>query len=160
MTDSTAGSSYGDDMRGDALLAAEAWETYRAFADRIVPPDDYPGAWDAGAGDFLALQLAGDLAHLTDRVASALGALEAAARRRSGARYAVLDPATQDAVIVSLETSTDEHDRSGVTLLIGLTLEGYYANPENGGNHGEASWKMIGYTRRPGRPLRRAESGA
>ena len=33
----------------------------QALIDRLVPPDDFPGGWEAGAGDYLLHQLASDV---------------------------------------------------------------------------------------------------
>ncbi len=147
-------------MNGEHLFPDALWDTYRAAADRIVPPDDYPGAWEAGAGAFLEQQLGGDLAHLRAPVAEGLGAIEAEAQRTAGSGFADLEVEEQDRVLSFLERSEDDRVRMNVTLIIDLTLDGYYANPENGGNLNEASWKMIGYTRRPGRrPAARGSTG-
>jgi hypothetical protein len=52
-------------------------QTLRAVVDRIIPPDDYPGAWDAGIGDYLARQFEGDLALQLDLFTKGLDGLEA-----------------------------------------------------------------------------------
>lgn len=145
-------------MIGNELFDEATWETYRAVADRLVPADDFPSAWDAGAGEFLKKQLAGELARLREPVLRAIETVDAAARRGDAARFVDLDDARQDTIIEALERSDDESERRGIGLLIDLTLESYYANPENGGNRNEVSWQMIGYTRRPGRPFGRAGS--
>ena len=40
--------------------------TLRAAVDRIIPADDYPSAWQAGVGDYLARQFEGDLKPVLD----------------------------------------------------------------------------------------------
>jgi hypothetical protein len=35
-------------------------QTLRAAVDRLISPDDYPGAWNAGIGDYLAGQFEGE----------------------------------------------------------------------------------------------------
>ena len=143
-------------MDREHVFSEDLWDTYHAAADRIVPADDFPGAWEAGARSFLEQQLGGDLAHLREPVAEALSAIEAAAWRVAQRRFSELDAAEQERILSLLERSDDERERRNVSLLIELTLDGYYANPENGGNLNEVSWKMIGYTRLPGRrPARR-----
>ncbi len=37
-------------------------QTLRAAVNRSIPPDDYPGALEAGVGHYLARQFEGDLA--------------------------------------------------------------------------------------------------
>lgn len=143
------------DMTGNELLDDEMWEAYHALADRVVPADEFPGAWEAGAREFLSKQLGSDLSYLREPVVRAIDAVNTAAQRYEEACFADLDGTRQDAIIEALEESDDEAERRNMKLLIELTLESYYSNPENGGNRDEVSWKMIGYTRRPGRPLGR-----
>lgn len=52
-------------------------QTLRAAVDRIIPPDDYPGTWDAGIGDYLARQFEGDLTLQLDIFTAGLDGLEA-----------------------------------------------------------------------------------
>lgn len=95
-----------------------------------------------------------------DQVAEAVATVENAAQRRFRTSFANLPAADQDATIASIESLGDAADRDAAHILIELTLYSYYANPENGGNRNEVSWKMIGYTRRAGRPLTRADVAA
>ena len=43
------------------LFSERQAATLRAMVDRLIPPDDFPGGWEAGVGDYLARQLSGDL---------------------------------------------------------------------------------------------------
>ena len=70
-----------------------------ALADRLIPPDDHPGAVQAGAVDYLVLQLGRDLAPLLESYRSALAALDAEARAASGRGFAELAPETQDELL-------------------------------------------------------------
>jgi choline dehydrogenase-like flavoprotein len=47
-------------------LTGEQQQTLRAAVDRIIPPDDYPGAWQSGVGDYLARQFEGNLHPVLD----------------------------------------------------------------------------------------------
>ena len=47
-------------------LTKQQQQTLRAAVDRIIPPDDYPGAWQSGVGDYLARQFEGDLRPVLD----------------------------------------------------------------------------------------------
>jgi len=47
-------------------LTEELQQTLRAAVDRIIPPDDYPGAWQSGVGYYLARQFEGDLRPVSD----------------------------------------------------------------------------------------------
>jgi hypothetical protein len=65
-------------------------QTLRAAVDRIIPPDDYPGGWDAGVGDYLARQFEGDLALKLEIFTAGLDGLEAEALARFNSRFANL----------------------------------------------------------------------
>jgi hypothetical protein len=121
-----------------------------AVVDRILPPDDYPGAWDAGVGDYICRQLAGDLCALLPAYAEGLAALNGEAAAQFGAAFADLAPDRQDAVLQKIETGEVQTTwplppRSFFTMLIHHTAEGYYADPGNGGNRDALSWQMIGF---------------
>jgi len=130
--------------------------TLRAVLDRLIPADDYPGAWEAGAGDYIARQLEGDSKHLLTAYRLGLDAMDAEAVTAHGQHFADLYVARQDALIRNLER--------GVTgalwvipavgfmnTLIHHAMEGYYADPAQGGNRGAKSWAMIGFDQR-GKP--------
>ena len=120
--------------------------TLRAAVDRIIPPDDVPGGWAAGVGDYLARQFAGDLAHLRDDYRAGLAALDAAARRAHAAPFAALPPATQDTLLAAVERG-DHGDAPArfFATLVTHAMEGYYGDPGNGGNRDAAAWAMIGF---------------
>lgn len=122
--------------------------------NRIVPADDFPSAWEAGAGTYVSRQLAGDASAQIDNVAAGLDALEAEAQASHGLGFIALDGAQQDALLTRLERrqldtiwSVDPADF--FALLVTLTMEGFYADPGNGGNREAVSWRMIGFTGQP-----------
>jgi hypothetical protein len=123
----------------------------RTAIDRIIPPDDFPGAWDAGAGDYIRRQLAGDLRHLAPLLETGLAALDAEARAsKNGSSFAALAPNQQDRLLANVERGSTiaawpVPPRQFFTLLVRLTMEGYYADPGNGGNRQGIAWRMIGY---------------
>jgi gluconate 2-dehydrogenase gamma chain len=128
-------------------------QTLRAAVDRIIPPDDYPGAWDAGVGDYLARQFEGDLALQLDLFTTGLDALEAEALARFNSRFVNLTFDQQDTALAHIET------REVLTLwsipparffelLVNTTAEGYYCEPEQGGNRAAISWAMTGFEER------------
>jgi len=123
--------------------------TLRAAVDRIIPPDDYPGAWDAGVGDYLARQFEGDLQPLLPTYCAGLDALDGEAAARFGAPFAALETEQQDAVLQHLETDDvlaawPVAPRKFLAMLANHTAEGYYGDPGNGGNRDGLSWFMIG----------------
>jgi hypothetical protein len=118
-------------------------EVLRAVVDRICPADDHPGAWDAGAADYLGRQLDGDLLPMRAIVRDGLAALDAAAHARSSVGFAALSSDAQDALLREIE-ATDFF-----VLLVRTTAEGFYGEPGQGGNRDAVSWVMTGFGRDP-----------
>ncbi len=120
--------------------------TLRAVVDRIIPPDDHPGGWEAGVGNYLTRQFAGDLAPLFGDYANFLAAIDAIARRLHGAPFAALPTATQDALLVQIESDAHGDDLARFfAVLVTHAMEGYYGDPGNGGNRDAVAWRMIGF---------------
>ena len=138
----------------------------RAAIQRIVPPDgsavsapddEFPGGWEAGAGDYLLRQLApeGDLHALAGLYAAGLDALDAEARALSpgGKGFADLDAPAQDALLARVEAGNvltgawppDLEPALFFRRFAEHVAEGFYSDPGNGGNKNGVSWKMIGF---------------
>ena len=132
------------------MLTESQRATLRALVDRIIPADDFPSGWEAGVGDYLDRQFAGDLSHLLDMYRSGLDALEVEARATAGVSFAALAPAAQDELLRRVELGEVVTDWSvdPVVFFRAATehaAEGFYGDPGNGGNRGEVSWRMIGF---------------
>jgi len=131
--------------RGEAaqfrVLSPEQAAAFGAFADRIIPPDDTPGARDAGVVHFADRFLGGVGGREKTEFEKALVELERTTRRRAprGQRFAALPATRQDEIITSMEGS------SAFTTLRDFTLLGYFSHPSYGGNAGGAAWKAIGF---------------
>jgi hypothetical protein len=128
-------------------------QTLRAAVDRIIPPDDYPGAWDAGIGDYLARQFEGDLALQLDLFTVGLDGLEAEALARFNSRFVTLTFEQQDTALAHIETGQvltlwSIPPARFFELLVNTTAEGYYSEPEQGGNRAAVSWAMTGFEER------------
>ena len=120
------------------LLTETQMQTLKAAADRIVPADDSPSAWDAGAETFFA-RLFERQPDFLPRYQTGLDRLNSAA----GGAFAALDASAQDALLRGLEVGPALAEFVG--LLIEQTLESFYADPGNGGNSLGVSWDMIGH---------------
>ena len=70
---SSAGKSY-------RFLTDHEAATIRALADQIIPPDDYPGAGEAGADRFVDTQLDTHYKHWQDAYRDGIAEIDAAAR--------------------------------------------------------------------------------
>lgn len=129
-------------------------EMLKAVVNRIIPVDDYPGGWDAGVVDYIFRQFKGDLSERFLEFAKNLDRLDVASVAKHFVPFVKLDPTDQDALLLSFDTPETPHifprPASGfVNWLVNLSQEGFYADPGNGGNRDEISWKMIGYEHRP-----------
>jgi gluconate 2-dehydrogenase gamma chain len=143
--------------RWRALTEEEA-EILAAACDRIVPPDEDPGAAEAGVVTFVDRQLATHKKGERPLWQAGLRGLDATARRRHGKPFPELPVGTQEAVLQDVERGAAEAaDWSGVepaaffALLREYTMMGFYGDPRHGGNKGRVSWKMLGV---PDPPIR------
>ena len=132
------------------MLTEPQRATLRALIDRLIPADDFPGGWDAGVGDYLERQFAGDLCHLLDVYRAGLDALDVEARVTAGISFAALPPDVQDELLrrVELGEVITDWPVDAAAFFRAATehaAEGFYGDPGNGGNRGEVSWRMIGF---------------
>jgi gluconate 2-dehydrogenase gamma chain len=111
-----------------------------AFADRIIPTDDTPGAREAGVVYFIDRALTTWAREQQPVFTSGLAKLatdvEAVVRGQS--RLARLSPAQQDAVLRSIEQT------EFFGLMRFATLCGMFSLPGLGGNRDWSGWKLIG----------------
>ncbi len=131
----------GQETWGEIMFNPQQIQTLRAATDRIIPADDYPSGWEAGVGDFLLRLLALEPRFLP-LYQNGLDALESEAQAASGqTSFAALAAAAQDALLARLEEEGSEF----FGVLVQQVIEGYYADPGNGGNKDGAAWEMIGF---------------
>jgi gluconate 2-dehydrogenase gamma chain len=143
--------------RWRVLTEAEAG-TLAAVCDLIVPPDQDPGASQAGAVRFIDRQLATHQKERRDLYQMGLKALDATARRRHSRVFVDLESDAQAEVLRAVERGDVEaSDWSGVEpaeffgVVVDHTMMGFYGDPRHGGNRGRASWRML---RLPDPPIR------
>ncbi len=110
----------------------------RAALDAIIPRDQDPSATDLLVDHYVLHQLGADRRDQAPAIAAGLAAL--------GANFAALPHQAQTAALTQIEREP------WFVNLTELAAEGYYADPENGGNAGAASWAMIGYQPRLPKP--------
>lgn len=131
--------------RGQAVqfrsLSPRQAADFGAFADRVIPPDDTPGARDAGVVHFVDQMLSTIGADRKPEFDKALVELHRATRRRAprGGAFATLPAARQDEIITAMQGS------SAFGVLRDATLAGYLSHPSYGGNRNGAGWKAIGF---------------
>ncbi len=121
-----------------------------ALMDTVIPPDDFPGAWEAGVGDYLQRQLQGDLANLRSSYRDFLLCLDAAARHLHKRDFADLAIKARGELLQRIEN----HQVAASWMLepgkffpqvVQHCGEGYYSDPGNGGNRAGIAWQMIGF---------------
>jgi hypothetical protein len=132
-----------------SLFNDDQWRTLRHLANRIVPEDEFPNAWDAGVGDFLErlLVLRPDF---VETYRHGLNALEWESDYVLGRGFCVITDIERDSLLTDVEfgrIKTYWHVDAGYFfwLAVEQIMEGYYADPGNGGNKDGISWQMIGF---------------
>ncbi|RVV96812.1 twin-arginine translocation signal domain-containing protein [Mesobaculum littorinae] len=162
-----------DEYETEYLNGAE-WAFIMAATARLIPSEgDGPGALETRVPVFIDRQLAGDYGsaddwymegpHAPDAEPArgwqtpltpaevyrqAIPAFDAWCQSSHGASFAELDAETQDAALTSLsegEVELSSELRDFWSLLLSNTKEGYFADPQYGGNAGMQSWVYIGF---------------
>jgi gluconate 2-dehydrogenase gamma chain len=140
-----------------AFTDAEA-ATLGAACDAIVPPDEDPGAAEAGVVAFVDRQLATREKDRRPLWRAGLRGLEATARRRHGRSFAELSLEARTGLLRDVENgAVDAADWTGIApteffaLLRDYTLMGFYGDPRHGGNRDRVAWRMLGL---PDPPIR------
>ena len=130
--------------------------TLEAVMDRIIPRDEFPAASENGVVVFFRRQWSTALRDKQDFLVGGLRELDAEAQLRHHLSFAQLASAEQDELLRAIERGEvraawpgenpgPPHAKYWFNHLVELVAEGYYANPGNGGNPAQASWRMIGY---------------
>ena len=125
-------------------------ETLRAVVDCLVPPDDFPGAYDAGVCDYLERLLQTELAAQAAFFRLGLEAIEAEALARFEKSFASLNSSDKVSTLAAIEsgavkTTWPISPSRFFEILVCTTAEGYYSEPAQGGNRNAISWAMTGF---------------
>jgi gluconate 2-dehydrogenase gamma chain len=134
------------------MAAHEGWinmtpEQAMAFAavvDQIIPPDDMPGASDAGVVYFIDNVLGGFMAGASPMLMQALADLDAAAIEAfpGSTGFAALEFDQQTGLLQLIETTPY------FNTMIFLTHCGMFAMPSWGGNRDGSGWALLGFDSR------------
>jgi hypothetical protein len=132
------------------MLTPRQTDLLRSLVNRIIPPDDYPGGWEGGVGDYLFGQFKRDLKHLQSVYALGLDALDAEAVATSGTHFDALAPAEADTLLSRIEvgqviTPWPVDPIAFFWMACHHCAEGYYSDPGNDGNRDQVAWTMIGF---------------
>jgi gluconate 2-dehydrogenase gamma chain len=135
----------------DAMRTGTAFTTFTAregadfdaFAARIVPTDETPGAREAGAVYFADNALGSFMSELLPIVRGGLEEMNGrvAASFDGVATLAELSEVQQDQII----TSVEQEDPGFFFFAKTLVMLGLVTNPEYGGNRDKVGWQLIGF---------------
>ena len=116
---------------------------FEAFAARIIPTDDTPGATEAGVVHFADQALGSFFQPLMPAVRPGLEDLVERARAEdpSVERFADLPEASQVRILTAVESENAAF--FGVARL--LVVLGFSSNPEYGGNRDKVGWQVFGF---------------
>lgn len=122
----------------------------QALINCIIPADDFPNGWDVGVGDYLFKQFEGDLKDKMTIYQKGLSSLEDESQTVYADSFASLSSEQQTALLTQIEAGQIKSDWQTnpiefFTMVVEHTTEGYYSNPENGGNRDQIAWQMIGF---------------
>jgi hypothetical protein len=129
-------------------LTPKQLATLRAAADRIVPADEFPSASALGVVEFLTKLIREE--NFEELYATGLDGLDREAKAMGEEDFESVSASTQDQILKSLEAGTPQTEwtvapQEFFELLARQTIEGYYADPSNGGNKDGAAWEMVGF---------------
>ena len=132
------------------MLTSNHWNILRSLMNRIIPQDDFPDAWEAGVGNYLASQFERDLRSQVETYHLGLETLEAESQAFAGKGFTELDTSAQDVILSRLEAgqvllSWRVNPTEFSHMVIEHVMEGYYSDPGNGGNRDSIAWRMIGF---------------
>jgi len=137
-----------DHAPGCKFFSAGQAATLKAIAEQFVPQDDLPGAEKAGVLFYIDGLLSGKFGRFyTERYQSGLRLVNELSQKEFHNDFASLANDQQLSVLHTLESGTDgaaEGPRF-FALILQHTMEGYYGDPEHGGNRGNVSWQWIGF---------------
>jgi gluconate 2-dehydrogenase gamma chain len=125
-------------------LTPQEAKTITAVVDQIIPPDDLPGASDAGTVYFIDQALGGFLAGATGMLSEGLADLDRLALESfpDSGGFARLSYDQQTPLLQSIETGPFFNQ------MIFLTHCGMFAMPSWGGNRELSGWALLGFDNR------------
>jgi hypothetical protein len=132
------------------MLTEQQITSLQALVNCIIPADEYANGWDAGVGDYLLGQFRGDLNDKVGLYKNGLTSLENEAQHIHSKAFTLLSFEEQNALLTNIEKG---HVKTGWAIdpvsffedVVAHCMEGYYSDPQNGGNRDGISWQMIGF---------------
>ena len=122
--------------------------TLEAFAERIFPKTESPGAIEIGAVDYIEIALAGDYAPLLPLYRGGLRALNRHAMQKCAGQFARLDDQQQDLVLKDCESGPIVGFKKAAEFFDMVkyhVFEGLFCEPHYGGNKNMEGWRVVGF---------------
>jgi gluconate 2-dehydrogenase gamma chain len=119
-----------------------------SVADQMIPPDQDAGGKSAGVILYIDGVLAGPYGRFYKaNYEEGLAMIDAASQKEFGALFAAAGSDHQAKILQDLQSghSRRESRHEFFGLLWRHVMEGYYGDPDHGGNRDGASWKMLGF---------------
>lgn len=125
-------------------------ETLRTVVDCLIPADEFPSAYEAGVCDYLRNLFETDLRDEAEFFTTGLDNIELEARARFGNCFSSLTPEQQTITLEAIQhgdvlASWQISPQRFFEMLVCTTAEGFYSDPQQGGNRGAISWTMTGF---------------
>ena len=124
--------------------------TLRAVVNCLIPPDEFPGAYEAGVCDYVTRLFETDVRDEIEFFATGLACIESEARALFGESFANLSSDQQVSTLTAIEhgevtANWPVSPQRLLNMLVCVTAEGFYSNPQQGGNRDSISWRMTGF---------------
>ena len=119
-----------------------------SIAEQMIPADDTPGGKAAGVVFYIDGVLAGPYGKFyRTSYEEGLAMIDATSQKQFGGGFASVGSEHRAAILEAVQSghSRRESRHEFFGLLWRHVMEGYYGDPEHGGNRDGASWKMIGF---------------
>ena len=121
------------------LTDSEA-RTLSVLCAEIIPSDDYPSAEQAGAVQFIDIQLTKHYRKHRDAYRQGVARAESISIRRFGQPPDELASAQR----LLLAEAVERSDAAFFAMLVAHTMQSFYGSPRHGGNRDAVSWRMLG----------------
>jgi gluconate 2-dehydrogenase gamma chain len=125
-------------------------QTIIAFAEQIIPADDYPGATDANVINFIDKQLVSYYTRFQEEYRTGISAINQSAQKMAQKRFYEMEWKEQTQFLVQMESGKlpqefwqEVNQRSFFRMVLDHTMQGFYGSPRHGGNKNFVSYKMM-----------------
>jgi gluconate 2-dehydrogenase gamma chain len=114
--------------------------TVDAICEWLIPADQDPGAREAGAVNYIDIQLSKRFKKHRRVYQQGIEAVDTASRQKFARPFVALTSEQQIEVLNTVE----ENSPAFFDLIVAHARQGFYGDPRHGGNRNRVSWKMLG----------------